>query len=166
MSRFWTGAEKKRLEQADTLSELADIALVILGRMAEEKRKIVQICGPMTTGGFGNLDDNMKLFQYAIDVASDRGLHVFNQLPFQDAMKRIVQWFPNQPYCQAILDNFYRPIFGSGYVQRTLFLPNWKTSHGASWEYGLVTELGLVVQEYPVEWLTAARIVAVIGGHA
>jgi hypothetical protein len=158
MHDHWTHAEAGMLEQAKTFEDLADIAIIILARMKKHGKPIIQICGPMSTGGFGNLADNMQLFQYALDVATDMGLTVFNQLPFQDAMIRISGWEPRKPYCRPILEVFYRRIFESGFISQTLFMPDWQSSYGARWERELVTKLGIIIEEYPVEWLVSARI--------
>ena len=162
MEEYWTPEEKRRLKEAGKISELADIALVVLDRMSvsSDNREITQICGPMTTGGLGNLRDNMALFEYAITVAGENGFYVFNQLPFQDGMVRILNWAPGQKvYRQEILEEFYRPIFASGKVQKTLFLPDWQSSHGASWEFELLGKLGIPRDDFPIELLTSARIV-------
>ncbi len=153
MNNHWTDEEERRLEAADSFEELAEIALIILNRMAGLGQPIVQICGPMSTGGFGNLDDNMKHFERAVEEAYKRGLTVFNQLPFQSAMKRILNWTPDQPYELKILEVFYRRVFESGHIKRTLFLADWESSFGAVWERKLVAVLAIEIDEYPLEWL-------------
>ncbi len=65
----------------------------------------------MSTGGQGCLAHNVVLFGKAIEVLQRRGLHVFNQLPFQESMLRIIELTKETGYCQAILDDFYLPIF-------------------------------------------------------
>lgn len=162
MHEHWTEVESGLLEKVTTFEGLADIALTILARMKKQGQPIVQICGPMSTGGFGDLAQNMVLFEYAMNTAVEHGLIVFNQMPFQDAMIRIANWKPNQSYCTAILEVFYKKVFESGCVNKTLFIPDWQSSHGATWERKLVTELGIVVEEYPVEWLVSARIIRVL----
>ena len=52
-----------------------------------------------------------------------------------------------------MLDVLYRTIFSSGLINKALFLPDWESSKGARWERDLVTELGLEILEYPIEWL-------------
>lgn len=159
MHDHWTEVETEMLESAKTFGDLASIALIILGRMKELGKPVVQICGPMSTGGFGNLTENMQLFEYAIDVANDMDVTVFNQLPFQNAMIRIADWKPGEPYVMDILEIFYRRIFESGLIAKTLFLPDWQSSHGAKWERELVAKLGIAIEEYPIEWLVSARII-------
>jgi hypothetical protein len=130
----WTEVEEKALEDAGSMGDLAEIALVILERMAKKKKPIVEICGPMSTGGFGNIKDNMELFEAMIDSATEHDLTVFNQVVFQDAMVRLLPKHSEHHYAWDILDIFYRRIFDSGLISEFLFSPNWYTSRGACWE--------------------------------
>jgi hypothetical protein len=97
----------------------------------------------------------MARFRQAIETASEHGLVVFNQLPFQDAIIRISSFDENSvdSYDMAILEVFYKRVFESGYVKKTLFLPDWQSSKGARWERELVSKLGIPIEEYPIEWL-------------
>jgi hypothetical protein len=49
-----TPAEQQALQCVSTFEELADIAIATLRRMGDAHKEIVQICGPMSTGGCGN----------------------------------------------------------------------------------------------------------------
>jgi hypothetical protein len=155
MNDHWTNEEIEALRSVSTYEETADVAVRILDRMATNGHQVVQICGPMSTGGLGNFKKNMARFKKAIDSASEHGLSVFNQLPFQDAIIRISSFDENGggQYDMAILEVFYRKVFESGHVKKTLFLPDWQSSKGAKWERELVTRLGIPVEEYPIEWL-------------
>ncbi len=155
---YWTQREVGLLDTVTTFEELVDIALIILRRMEEDNKPIVQICGPMSTGGLGNLEANMKVFQLAILEARKRGCAVFDQVLFQEAMIRIADWKPHKPYCQDILDVFYRGIFHSRMVKHTLFLPGWKTSRGSVWERKMLTLLSIPTEEYPEEWWECVMI--------
>lgn len=153
MHEHWTNTEVEALKRASTFEQTADIAIVILASMRALDQPVVQICGPMSTGGLGNLNRNLAYFQRAIDVASEKGLTVFNQIPFQQAIDRIDQVSKNGQYCMDILEVFYRRVFESGHISKTLFLPDWQSSIGATWERNLVAELGIPIEEYPTEWL-------------
>lgn len=154
MNEYWKEIEKEALKNTATLTETASIAISILVRMKESNgHQVVTICGPMSTGGLGNIEANMHRFRQAIDAAQDNGLVVFNQVPFQEAIVRITGYKEGSEYCMDILEIFYRNIFESGYISKTLFLPGWQSSRGASWERELVTSLGIPAEEYPIEWL-------------
>lgn len=154
MKHFWTDGDHKRLQAVSSYEGAAEVALTILSRMNRTGNEVVQICGPISTGGLGNLADNTARFQLAIDHAIHNGLMVFDQIPFQQTIVRLCR--PKRDgggYDWGILEIFYRKIFESGYVHRTLFLPGWEGSTGARWERKLVTKLGLIVEEYPLGWL-------------
>jgi hypothetical protein len=150
----WTEEDLARLEEVTSFEEAAELAVSMLARISGTGKEIVQICGPMSTGGLGDLEQNMERFQLAIERAHERGLLVFNQIPFQKVIIRICSFEEGRPsYDWDILEIFYRRIFESGYVHRTLFIEGWDSSTGATWERNLVTKLSLVVEEYPMEWL-------------
>ncbi|MCC7004521.1 DUF4406 domain-containing protein [Candidatus Nomurabacteria bacterium] len=146
--------DKQKINTAESFEELALVGLEALEKMRLSGREIVQICGPISTGGLGSIEKNIERFERAIEKAIEKGLHVFNQAPFEDAMKRLSVKYPKvDGYCVAILEVFYRKIFESGHVSRTLFLPGWESSKGATWERKLVSGLGIAVEEYPMEWI-------------
>jgi len=146
--------ERKMLETVRTFHELANLAIAALKRRKDDGREIVQICGPFTTGGCGDLEGNMERFKRAIEVAEKHGLVVFDQTAFQDAMVRICKWGEGCEYPTEILTVFYDAVLRSGHIRKGIFLPDWESSIGASWERGFLTELGLAVEDYPPEWIT------------
>ena len=150
----WDEEDKARLLEVQSYEELAELALRILSRMEDPERPTIQVCGPMTTGGRGSFRANMDFFRFAIDRARAAGHNVFDQVVFQEAVVRLSGYAEDRPYDTRILDDFYHPVFKSGLVHVTLFLPKWKTSRGATWERELVTSLGIKVEEYPREWLS------------
>jgi hypothetical protein len=154
MNTYWTDIEHEALRNIRSFDEMVPVGIGILERMAQENSHIVQICGPMTTGGRGSLAANMEHFNRAMVLASKNGLCVFDQTPFQDAMVRLgADWDARREYCLDILHIFYRGIFMSGHLRELMFLPDWRSSTGATWEYEEGKKLGLVVSDYPEEWL-------------
>jgi hypothetical protein len=154
MTSYWSERETKALETVSSFEGAADLAVSILSRMNETGREIIQLCGPMSTGGLGNLAANMARFSFAIERAIENGLLVFNQIPFQQVIIRLCNFKDGQPhYNWEILEIFYRRVFESGHVHRALFLPGWESSTGAKWERDLVSRLGITAEDYPSEWL-------------
>jgi hypothetical protein len=153
MDEYWE-VYKEDLEMASTMGYLAAVANSVLFRMKKSKGpRIVQICGPMTTGGLGSQEANMLRFKRAIVVAEHHGLAVFNQIYLEDAINRITGYKAGGEYFVDILEILYRKIFESGYVNKVLFLPDWQSSVGACWERELLMKLGISIEEYPAEWL-------------
>lgn len=153
MNEHWTLREVEALNVASTFEEITQVALTILSRMSGCGQPIVQICGPISTGGLGDLRKNLERFDKAVKKASERGLIVFNQLPFQTAIERIDPYTGTDGYCMEILEVFYHGVFHSGLINKTLFLPGWEGSIGATWERAIVSKLGIEIEEYPEEWL-------------
>lgn len=145
-----------RLETVQTFEEMADVALEILDTMSEEGKQIVEICGPISTGGLGDINLNLQRLERAIGVAIERGMYVFNQAPFENAIKRVSSNYQKNEdgYCMEILEIFYRKIFESGHIKLALFLPDWQSSKGANWEMQTALRLGIETRDFPIEWLS------------
>lgn len=153
---FWTDAENRALESVTSFEEMVPVAVGILERMAATNTHIIQICGPMSTGGRGSLVANMAFFKKALAVAVQNGACVFDQTPFEGAIVRLGNVTDNpKEYCMDILHVFYRGVFMSGLLNELMFLPDWETSVGARWEYSEGSLLRLKLSDYPDEWLRA-----------
>lgn len=153
MRHYWIQEEHDAVKNVKTMDEAAEIALKILARMSAGEKPIVQLCGPMTTGGLGDFEKNMARFNRAVKAAHERGLLVFDQVMFQEAMVRICNCKEGDPYPMDILEVFYRKVFYSGHIGKTLFLSGWESSLGARWERELALKLQIPIEEYPEEWL-------------
>jgi hypothetical protein len=150
----WTELEIEALKEAHTFEDAANIAICILGRMTSTRSQVIQICGPMSSGGLGSLSKNMERFELAIERAKLHGLVVFNQIPFQEAIIRLSDFQEGaEGYNTSILEVFYRKIFESGHIHKALFLEDWESSIGARWERDVVSRMDISVEEYPSEWL-------------
>ena len=150
--------DKNKLNSVETFEELADIGIDILKQMSLSGKPIVEICGPISTGGLGNLEKNLAFLESSIKIANKKGLQVFDQTPFEGAMKRLSIKYPKKDgYDVSILEIFYRKIFESRLISKALFLPDWQSSKGATWERKLALKLGITVEEYPIEWLSEIK---------
>jgi hypothetical protein len=145
--------EQRALDLAQSFEGVGGVALSMLARHAWEGHTIVMICGPMTTGGCEDFEQNMRRFRLAIEVAIRNGLVVFDQILFQEALIRVCGWKDGDPYPEELLTEFYGKIFASGYISRLSFLPDWHTSRGAKWERKIAQMLRIPTEEYPTEWL-------------
>lgn len=147
--RYYTQADYDAIEIADTCTVLLPLAMKILGRMKAAKcHDIIQVCGPISTGGKGSVAENIAAIDTAICELVERGHSVFNQMPFEGAMERVHKKWQAEgrtTYCQPILDDFYLPILKSGLVRTLAFLPGWQTSTGAQWEHLQAKELGILI---------------------
>ncbi len=155
LTSYWTEFEIVALRGVNDFHRMADVGLLLLERMQRaDDRPIVQICGPMSTGGKGSLAANMAFFKKTVRVAIEQGAHVFDQTPFEESIVRLaVEHDARREYCKDILHIFYKRLFQSGRMEGLLFLPDWQSSVGAQWEHEEAQRIGLRVENYPAEWL-------------
>ena len=137
MSRkYWTKSNFEQLATAKSHKELFRIAEEVLARMPRPR---VQVCGPISTGGAGSIEANIKIFTKAIDALTKQGVAVFDQTPFENAMYKIRMKNSPDNYDHDILNDFYSPIFENKLIDEAHFLPDWQTSTGASWEHDIAS---------------------------
>ncbi len=151
-SYYWTWQDYLLVEKARSISELAVIALRIIGLMS---KPIVQVCGPLSTGGLGSLSANQERFSLAINILHHRSrgcYRVFDQMPFQGAMARLTERRRKSGYPREILYQFYLPIFKSSNIQLAYFLSGWQESVGARWEHQTAPKYGIRIKDFPDRW--------------
>ncbi|MEK7567042.1 MAG: hypothetical protein AAB527_02840 [Patescibacteria group bacterium] len=147
MHRYWTGDDIIEVEEAKDFTRLAQIALKVIGRIPDP---IVQVCGPITSGGFASVELNLKVFEMAIDSLERKGFNVFDQMPLENAMARIQKENYTDPDKARvdILNQVYLPIFESGRIKMLAMLPGWQDSIGAVWERDQGIRLGILVLRF------------------
>lgn len=144
MRRYWRARDAQECETARTFRQLADVALRIIGRMSQNgKLPVGQVCGPITSGGTGNKQRNLEIFQETINRLNRRKKCVFNQLPFEPALRRITHQ-SGEPESN-LLTGFYLPIFESGLIKTLYFMHGWESSQGAVWEHNQALRLNLKI---------------------
>lgn len=99
---------------------------------------IVQVCGPISSGGLGNIEENLYKLRCSITTMKQNGYIVFDQTPFEDRIAEIKQ---NRfqaglfkEYDWLILYQCYEPLFGSTLFDLVVFIQGYKSSKGAMWE--------------------------------
>lgn len=142
----WTDNHLSKLDVLKTYAELREVALEFL---RELPKPIVQVCGPITTGGRGSIEENMKAFGDAIGYLSTQGKTVFDQRPFEIPMQRIKMQAEQDGYPFDLLEEFYLPIFESKLIDELFFLPDWESSTGAKWEHEQAKRLGIKISYLP-----------------
>ena len=140
---YWTEENFERLKTASAFPDLRTIAMDILMRMPQP---ISMVCGPISTGGLGNVRDNMQVFEKTIRNLHGSGKNVFNQLPFDRKFEEFSS-SAHMAYFTPILDEFYLPLIKSGYIKEMNFIKDWQSSTGARWEHTLAIELEVAIVE-------------------
>ena len=146
---------EEKVARTESFEQLAELAMRELCKFSDGA---ALVCGPITTGGLGNVPDNLALFSTTIVRLQGYGRDIFTQMPYEkNGIFRLTRkWKDANPndsdYHAPVLESFYRPLFESGYVNEGIFLPDWKSSRGACWERALLTELRITVSDLPADW--------------
>ena len=139
---YWENKDWEDLEKVKSVHDLYAVARRVLGRMP---KPIVEVCGPIATGGLDSREANLNVFNDMIKKLQSEGLNVFDQIPFQKSMVGLIEKFSLEQIREEMLNDFYLLIFKSGLISTFYFLPNWQSSKGASWEHEKAKELGIQI---------------------
>jgi hypothetical protein len=140
--QYWTEEDFEKLEEAQTIRDVFEVAKRILSRMPDN---LAQVCGPITSGGKGSVEENLKELDRMIDVLQEQGVHIFDQMPFEKPFRKIAYSKTSTEHHDDVLNHFYEPIFKLGKIKTFYFLPGWESSKGAKWEYQKAIELGIEI---------------------
>jgi hypothetical protein len=150
-NQYWGKKDLSLLRKAKNLRDLVKIAEHVLIKMPNPR---AQLCGPISTGGMGSVEVNIKNLQKSIKILELKGINIFDHLKFEPILDKLsVNWeqsgfYPDVP----ILEDFYGKIFEMGLLDVIYFLPNWSTSFGARWEYDYANKLGIKTFILPNNW--------------
>lgn len=139
---YWSEADIKVIETCDTFAGMLAVAFRILDRMP---RPVIQVCGPISTGGRGSVSANLEYFNDAIHRLQEKGVHVFDQMPFEIPMQKVKELYVGRTYITEILTDFYLPLFKSGKIEGVYFLPDWQSSRGSVWEHEHALKFGIPI---------------------
>ncbi len=147
---------RTRCTQTDSFAELVPIALTELEKFPNG---CGVVCGPISTGGRGNIEVNLKVFLGTIDALRAKGHAIFSQKPYEERIFFFrTRWRAEDPartdaYYMPILHDFYYPIFRHGIIKEAWFIPGWESSFGAGWERKTLAELGVTIHDLTPEWI-------------
>ena len=140
--QFWTDEDIAALDFVETLTDMHAVAHRVLHRMPDP---VVQVCGPISTGGRGSVEANLSAFTEIISELQEKGHHVFDQVPFEIPMKKLKVTLAPGEYLETILTDFYQPLFESKKIVAFYFMADWESSHGAKWEHEQALRLGIEI---------------------
>jgi hypothetical protein len=165
----WTQDDYAAMHASETLRHLANVGIRMVQELQDHSPdgSVTILSGPMTTGGVGSFEGNIHLFEHAIDVVREHGYIVFNQLPFQHGLIRILNLHKDKvffepggdpkTYPQQILDGFYWPLFEARGLDHLLLLPTWVTSNGSTQELTKAFDIGgIKIEEIHDDWYQEA----------
>jgi hypothetical protein len=116
------------------------------------------VCGPISTGGRGSVEANMKAFEATVTGLLRDGRPIFSQIPYEEKIFFFRERFQAKPgnagkYYLPILYDFYLPLFETGRIKKGWFLPGWESSFGARWEREQLQLYRAEIEDLSLEWV-------------
>ena len=151
LMQHYTKEHLQKIKECRSYEDMKNVALDMLDKMP---KPIVQVCGPISSGGKGTIQKNIEMLEYAMQKLMEQGVNVFNQAPFEEPMQRIKAGNNknSEESNQELLDKFYLPVFKSGLINTLYFLPGWQSSFGARWERIQAERLGMEIIDLPKDF--------------
>jgi hypothetical protein len=136
--------EKYHIELFKDAKDYSDLVYITLDALEKMPQPIVQVCGPISSGGRGSIEKNLKIFKKTIRKLSEKH-SVFDQTILEQPMRRIMKTYhcSHEENNRILLESFYGPILKSGLIQKTFFIDRWESSQGATWEHETSKKIGL-----------------------
>lgn len=141
----WSADNLERLQYLNSFPEMRKIAFQVLGELPQP---VIQVCGPLTTGGLGSFEANIERLGKGIEILAQQGKIIFDQRPFEDPMHKLITEAHDIGYPYEVLEEFYKPLFESGYIKELHFLPDWQSSTGSRWEHKQAERLGIAIHYF------------------
>jgi len=121
--------------------KLLEIALAIAKEILFKESGLALFSGPISTGGLGSIDENLRYFNKGIAEASRKGYNMFCQMPFEELFKAI--HYEHEVHTSFFIKHFYKPLFKSNRISLLLQAENWESSSGACEEAKLCDRFGI-----------------------
>ncbi len=149
---YWRENHFDELNNAKSYNELNVIAIDIINSMPQP---IGQVCGPISSGGYGSIEKNLEIFDRTIKKLIGRGENIFNQMPLQEYIAELngKSSGSKDEKNRRILEEIYLPIFESNLIKKMYFMSNWKSSYGANWERRQALRLGINMVDLPEDFI-------------
>jgi len=140
------------MEKSETYTDLSTVAMDMLENIP---KPIIIVCGPISTGGKGNVRANLEVFDKTIQKLIGMGINIFDQMPFEKHLGRLNEKSEGskEEKNQVLLDEFYKPLYKSGHIRKFYFIHGWESSHGARWERSMAKDLGIEIEDLPEDFL-------------
>lgn len=140
MKHYWESYIDK-INQLQSFADMVALATEVLDSLPGD---IAMVSGPISTGGLGSREANLKNLDETVQRLLQEGHTIFDQTPLDGKMNDFVSHIING-YPMPILEEFYLPIFQSGKIKKLFFIKGYESSFGASWEHDRGNELGIKI---------------------
>lgn len=144
----------EHISKIEDCKDFADAVKISLNALELMPQPIVQVCGPITSGGKGSVKENIAIIKNAIKKLENEGLSVFNQTQFEKKFAKLREesGLNDDESNKLVLENFYEEIFNRKLIKRFYFVPGWETSTGSRWERERAKKLGIEIVDLPEEF--------------
>lgn len=139
----YTARDMQDIENASSFADLLRVGFRVLKRL---EQPVSMVCGPISSGGTGSIEKNLTRLHTVTDCLYKQGKIIFSQLPLENKIFKLKK----EPWYQGplqLLEELYLPLFESGLISLIYFLPDWRTSFGATWEYAQAQRLNIQIIE-------------------
>ena len=146
----------KECSKTNSFAELVPLAIAELQKFSDGSEVV---CGPISTGGRGNIETNFKVFSASIAKLQNQNRPIFSQIPYEERIFFFRErWQSSNPahkeqYYMEILEEFYHPLFQTGLIKKGWFIPGWESSFGARWERNQLSQLGAEIEDFTETWV-------------
>ena len=154
---------KSKAVQASSLSALAMIALEELTKVGDN---CALVCGPVSSGGMGNVADNLAVFNATIASLRRADPQVFDTLPFEAGIIGLRNDFEADPanagrsFLMPLMSEFYQPLCAHPALTHAYFIPGWEASFGSTLQRGMLIALKRRIVDLPADWSRTFRLAA------
>lgn len=102
-----------------------------------------QVCGPVTSRGYAQVDQNIKTIKNMIDKLVSDGEKVFDQIQYEPKLQNLID--EGSLSYDDMLEGFYGKIFSTGNIVGIYLLSGWESSYGCRYEEKKAKQLGLKI---------------------
>lgn len=147
--------------KAPTLKALTERALADLVAMGGD---VALVCGPISSGGLGDVDRNLDVFNATIASLRRSDPAVFDTLPFEAGILDLRNAWEADPahagqsFATALMTEFYRPICEHSALTHAYFIPGWEASFGSTLQRGMLIALKRRIIDLPADWPRTFRM--------
>lgn len=144
---YWNSDHYGALSSAENIKDLLRVATDVLCSMPAGP--IGQVCGPISTGGYGSVEKNLLFFDATIQKLTDNDQIIFDQMPFEPKLHAFMKNARENGIKLNVLSEFYFSIFRIGRIKKLYFMHTWRSSEGAKWERWQVDHFRMEMIDLP-----------------
>lgn len=137
-----------QLEKAKTIKDVVQVAKTIL---YTAHGPLSMVAGPKSKGGKISEELNILAIQNYMEELYEAGENIFNDTIFEESLQRI----KDEGEVYNMLNDFYLPLFESGYIKKMFFMKDWRFSTGATLQQQALIRLGGIKRIYQTDLIQA-----------